>query len=95
MAGYWIIRGTLNDQAAFEEYNKLWGPVAKRYGAKMLTAGGRHETPEGKPHERALIVEFESYQTALDCYNDPDYQASLEHAFKAYDRELTIVESTV
>lgn len=95
MAGYWIVKGTLVDEEAFQRYVELWGPVSKKYGARMITAGGQHETPEGKDYQRVLIVEFESYQTALDCYNDPDYQASLEHAFKAYDRELTIVEGTV
>ena len=94
MSGYWIVKGTLQDQEAFDEYVKLWMPVAKEYGAKMLTAGGRHETPEGKQYERTVIVEFDSYQKAVDCYNDPNYQAALEYALKAYDRELTIVEGT-
>lgn len=94
MAGYWIVKGTLVDEDAFQEYAKLWKPVSEKYGARMLTAGGKSETPEGAAHERVLIVEFDSYQTALDCYNDPDYQASLPFADKAYNRELTIVEGT-
>ena len=92
MAGYWIVRGRLKDQAAFEEYARLWGPVAKRYGARMLAGAGSHETREGDEVERVVLVEFDSYETAKACYDDPEYRESLPHAFKAYDRELVIVE---
>lgn len=92
MAGYWILRGTVKDQEAFDEYARLWGPIAERYGVRYLAAGGRHETREGVDHERVVIVEFSSYEQAVACYDDPEYRESLPFAFKAYDRELVIVE---
>ena len=39
MAGYWIIHGTIRDQSAFEEYARLWKPIAERYDAKFLVPG--------------------------------------------------------
>ncbi len=39
-----------------------------------------------------VIVEFSSYEQAVACYDDPEYRESLPYAFKAYDRELVIVE---
>ena len=41
---------------------------------------------------RHLIVQFNSYEDAVNCYNDPDYQASLEFLRKGVRRELTIME---
>ena len=92
MAGYWIIRGTVKDQDAFAEYARLWKPIAQKYGAKFIAPGNQHQTREGSDCARAVIVEFESFAQAVACYDDPDYQASLPYAFKAYDRELTIVD---
>ena len=96
MAGYFMIRSTnVRDQAAFDDYSKLWKPIAERYGAKFIAGRGvRHETREGDDYPRNLIVEFASYEQAVACYDDPDYKVALELANKAYRRrELVIVES--
>ena len=94
MPGYWIVKGSeMRDQAAFDEYAKRWAPVAERYGAKMLNAGGRLDAREGA-WGRVVIVEFPSFEQAVACYEDADYQASLPFARQAYDRELAIVEGT-
>lgn len=32
MKGYWLILGTeITDQAAQDEYNRLWAPIAEKY----------------------------------------------------------------
>ena len=96
MAGYFMIRSTnVADQAAFDEYAKLWAPIAAKYGAKFIAGRGvRHETREGDDYPRNSIVEFPSYEQALACYDDPDYQEALGLAHRAYEqRELVIVES--
>ncbi|MEM7253064.1 MAG: DUF1330 domain-containing protein [Pseudomonadota bacterium] len=92
MAGYWIIKGTIIDQGAFDEYARLWAPIATRYQAEFLVPGARHETREGKDYARVAVVRFPSYEDAIACYDDPEYQATLEWADKAYDRELVIVD---
>lgn len=96
MAGYWIVRSSaIEDQAAFDEYAQRWLPIAGKYGASIVAGReGRHETREGDPYPRVLLVEFPSYESALACYEDPDYQAALPFARDAYARrELVIVES--
>ena len=50
------------------------------------------ETREGPHFPRQLIIRFDSYQQAVDCYDDPAYRAAMEFAHKAYDRELSILE---
>jgi len=96
MPGYFMIRSSeISDQAAFDEYAKRWGPIAKKYGARFIAGRGvRHQTREGEDLPRVLIVEFPSYEQAIACYDDPDYQEALVYARKAYSRrELVIVES--
>ena len=96
MAGYWIVRSSaIENQAAFDEYARRWGPVAQKYGARYLAGReGGHETREGDDLPRVLLVEFPSYDEARACYDDPDYQAALPYARDAYaHRDLIIVES--
>ncbi len=93
MAGYWIIRSSAcRDQVVADEYSKLWGEIENQYGAKVIAGHGDHQTDEGDDFPRILIVEFPAYQDALECYNDPDYAVAREFAFKAYQRELVIVD---
>ena len=95
MAGYWIIRGSgIKDQEAFEEYSRLANPVVERYGAKILAGRNRHKTHEGEECARVLLIEFSSYDQAIACYEDAEYQASISYAHKAYHRELVIVEGS-
>ena len=94
MAGYWIVKGgEIGDQAAYDEYAKRWGPVARRFGARILNAGGRLDAREGE-WGRSVIVEFPSFEQAVACYEDEEYQASLPFAHRAYERALAIVEGT-
>ncbi len=97
MAGYWVVRSSeITDQEAFDEYARLWGPVAEKFGARYIAGRGtRHETREGPDLPRMLVIEFSSYEQALACYNDTDYQASLPFARKAYaERHLIVAESS-
>lgn len=93
MSGYWIVRGSsIKDEDALREYGQLWGPISERYGAEVIAGKGEIETREGEHYPRQLIVKFPSFRDAVACYDDPEYQAAIAIANKAYDRELSIVE---
>ena len=92
MAGYWIIRGTVKDEEAFAEYVRLWQPIAKKYGATFIASGKQHQTREGTDYARAVIVQFDSYEQAVACYDDPDYQALAQHRHRSARTNLAIVE---
>ena len=96
MAGYWIVHATeSSDPETAATYGKLWKPIAEKYQARILASAGAHQTVEGEDHPRNLIVEFPSYQAALDCYHDPDYTAAAAYALQAYSRELVIIEGNL
>ena len=95
MPGYWIVRASpVEDQEAFDEYVRLWPPIAKRYNARPLAGRGRFESPEGEAPARVTVIEFPSYDDAVACYADPEYREALPFVNKAGNRDLLIVEGT-
>lgn len=93
MAGYWVIRGSeIRDEKALKKYAELWTGIADRYGAEIIAGRGAVETREGPHFPRQLIVRFDSYRRAVDCYEDEQYRIAAEFARQAYDRELSILE---
>ena len=92
MAAYWMIRASaIKDEEALKQYQKSWGSIAERYQAKVI-ASGEHQTPEGPDAPRVLIIEFPSYQQAIACYEDAEYQQAMVYANTAFDREMTIID---
>jgi len=76
--GYWIVRLDITDQEKYDAYRALNGAAFKRYGGYFLVRGGRFETLSGESRSRNVVLEFPSYQAALDCYHSPEYARALE-----------------
>ncbi|AOF93255.1 DUF1330 domain-containing protein [Sinorhizobium sp. RAC02] len=95
MSGYWIVKGgDVKDGEALKAYNEIFAIIAKRYGIEIIAGRHRVETVEGAHFPRQFILRFDSYETAKACYEDPEYQASLEFAARAYSREASILEGS-
>lgn len=93
MAGYWMIRSSaIKDAAALQDYVAVWARVAPRFGAEVVAGRGHIETVEGSDFPRQMIIRFPSFEAAKACYDDPEYQASLPLAARAFDREMSILE---
>lgn len=90
--GYWIVRIDVTDQEPFNAYVAANAAALKKYGARFLARAGRFEVPEGTTRARNTIVEFPSYQAALDCWHSPEYQAALKHRLPVSTIDLVIVE---
>jgi uncharacterized protein (DUF1330 family) len=90
--GYWIARIDVNDAEAYKSYVAAATPAYQKYGAKFLVRGGRCEAVEGSGRARNVVIEFESFQTAMDCYRSPEYQAAAEFRRKASMGEILVVE---
>ena len=58
------------------EHAKRWGPVAERFGARILDARGRLDAREGA-WGRAVIVELPSFEQVVTCYEDAEYRTAL------------------
>lgn len=90
--GYWIVHVDITDQEQFKKYAVANTEAFKKYGARFLARAGQYSVPEGTTRTRNTIVEFPSYQAALDCWNSTEYQAALEIRLSASAIDLVIVE---
>ncbi len=72
--GYWIARVDVHDPEAYKKYFAANAEPFKKYGARFLVRGGRTTCVGGSMRARNVVIEFDSYETALACWNSPEYQ---------------------
>jgi uncharacterized protein (DUF1330 family) len=68
------------------------GAVFHTYGARFLIRGGHYETREGSARSRNVVLEFKDYETALACYNSPEYQHLVAIRSPHSTGDLVIIE---
>lgn len=90
--GYWIAHVQVDDPQAYEAYRKANAVAFAKYGARFLVRGGAQIMPEGNSKPRAVVLEFDSYDTAMACYNSPEYQAAKALRDPVSSGDLVIVE---
>ena len=61
---------------AYQNYITANASPFAKYGELFLVRGGSHEVVEGTSRQRNVVIEFESYQVALDCYHSSEYEAA-------------------
>ncbi|KNG95345.1 DUF1330 domain-containing protein [Pseudaestuariivita atlantica] len=90
--GYWIVHGDVHDAQGYETYKAANAAPLAEHGGRFVVRGGTRELKEGTARARTVVIEFPSYQAALDCYNSPDYQAAIALRRDISDSDLVIVE---
>ncbi|NJD30631.1 MAG: DUF1330 domain-containing protein [Gammaproteobacteria bacterium] len=90
--GYWIGRVDVADAGKYRAYIEANASPFRKYGARFLVRAGRFENPEGTSRSRNVVIEFPSYQAALDCYRSPEYQAALQFRLPVSTGDIVIVE---
>lgn len=76
--GYWMGMVDITDPDNYPRYMAANKAAFDKYGARFLVRGGQGQVFEGPAATRLVVIEFDSYQTARDCYHSPEYQAALE-----------------
>ena len=90
--GYWIALVDVTDPEAYKAYVAANAVAFGKYGAKFVVRAGRNEQPEEPAGTRHVVIEFDSYDTALACYRSPEYAAAMELRKDAASARLVIVE---
>lgn len=90
--GYWIVHVDIDDPEAFKAYAAANAPVLSQYGARFLARAGAFQAVEGAARARHTIVEFPSWQAAVDCWHSPAYQAARQMREGAATLDLLILE---
>ena len=94
MGALWIAHVDVHDEEKYGEYIKIAGVVIPEHGGEFIARGGKFVQFEGKERKRNVVARFPSVEAAEAAYNDPRYQAAVELAKAASDRELMVVETS-
>jgi uncharacterized protein (DUF1330 family) len=90
--GYWIVRVDITDMEQYKAYVAANAEPLKRYGGRFLVRAGRFENPEGTSRTRNAVIEFPSYQAAVDCWKSPEYQQAIKLRQSVSTADLIIIE---
>lgn len=90
--GYWIVRVDIADQEKYKAYIAANAAPLKKYGARFLVRAGRFENPEGASRTRNAVIEFPTYEAAVECWHSPEYQQALKLRQPVSTADLVIIE---
>jgi uncharacterized protein (DUF1330 family) len=90
--GYWIVRVDITNQDQYKTYVAANAEPFKKYGARFLVRSGRYESVEGTSRARNVVIEFPSYQAALDCWKSPEYERAMKLRLDVSTADLVIIE---
>jgi uncharacterized protein (DUF1330 family) len=89
--GYWVAFADISDPEGYKAYIAENAKAFRKYGARFLTRGGKGESPEGKPRSRVVVIEFPTYEAALQCYRSPEYAKAMALRMGKSVMDLAIV----
>ena len=73
-------------------YRDLAIPALKKHGGHFLAGGGQVIAKENGIAERTILIEFDSFQTAIAAYESEDYQNALAVLDGGADRDIRLFE---
>jgi uncharacterized protein (DUF1330 family) len=88
--GYWIARVDVHDPQQYQAYVQANAQAFAAYGARFLVRSGPFENPEGGSRSRNVVIEFPSYQAAVECWHSPSYQAAI-----ALRRDVSVIDLVI
>jgi len=89
---YWIVRVSVREQARYPDYLAAAKPAFEKFGARFVVRGGVFELMEGSARDRNVVVEFKDRNTAMACYDSPEYQAARIIRQKYADADFIIID---
>ena len=89
---YWIGRVDVSNPDGYKAYVAANAEPFRKYGGRFLVRAGRFENPEGSSRSRNAVIEFPSYQAAVDCWKSPEYQQAMELRLPVSTADLIIIE---
>ena len=72
--GYWVAHVDVDDMDIYRNYIAANAAPFAEYGARFVVRGGDQVVREGSARKRTVVIEFDSYETAVACYESTAYQ---------------------
>ena len=91
-AALWIGHVKVTDEEAYGKYAVKAGPAIAAHDGQFLARAGGYVQLEGNDRPRNVVALFPTRARAVECYHSEAYQAGLEHARGASERDLLVVE---
>ena len=92
--GYLIAHLRVHDPEGFKKFRQMAGPTIAQYGGKVLVREPNPDVREGKISGIALVIEFESIETARKFYESEKYQDAKAVRELAADTDLILVKGS-
>jgi len=93
--GYMIANYTIKNQAGFQKYMEEAGPLAPKFGGKIIVFNLNATAVEGKPQSVMAIAEFPSVADAERFYNSPEYTAARRFRIDSTEGSVVITAGFV
>ena len=90
--GYWVVNVDVSNSEAFAQYLQRTPAAIAHYGGKFIARAGRYECVEGSTRSRNTLIEFPSYQAAIDCWNSEEYQEAKKYRLGAAEMDIVLLE---
>jgi uncharacterized protein (DUF1330 family) len=92
--GYWVVvYRSISDESAVKAYGALALPAVETFGGRFLTRSTSQVQPfEAGSHMRTILVEFDSYNIALEARKSEAYKKALLALGSGAERDFRIVE---
>jgi uncharacterized protein (DUF1330 family) len=90
--GYWVARVDVRDTESYKDYAASNGVAFAKFGGRFLVRAGTFETMAGASRARNVVIEFPSYETALECWHSPEYQAAKAKQRGGAEMDVIVIE---
>jgi uncharacterized protein (DUF1330 family) len=92
--GYWVVAyRSISDAPAMKAYAALAVPALQSFGARFLTSPtSKIQGREAGLQQLTIVVEFDSFDIALEAYQSEAYKKALQALGSAAERDFRIVE---
>ena len=92
--GYWVAHMDIEDVDKYKNYQQANKSPFAKFGAKFLIRGGAQDVREGVSKSRTVVIEFESLETAIACYESLGYQEAKKLRDPISNGDLVIIEGS-
>ena len=92
--GYWVsAHRNLPDSEKYEVYAKLAIVAVKNGGGRFIVRGLTETAVEnGLTGFRTVVIEFDSYEKAIEVYHGEEYQKAVKKLGGTQDRDFRIMK---
>ena len=95
MVAYWIAALSADDMEPLKEYAVRARKAVDKYGGRSLSRLGRFKLLEGEfVGDKMAVIEFETMEQAIACYDSPEYQDAITYRDGKTDAVFFVVEGT-